>query len=85
MLANIKEGSFTGEGTVVEEKAGPGTMEEIVLDLRLGRLDRRLLIRSDVQDQVKLNIVVAVARRNRFEAMKDEFRKIMDTVSFKKQ
>lgn len=58
--------------------------QEFHLDMRLGGHSRRFLIRWKTKDNdVRLVVLVATAKRARFDALEDDFKKAFDSVKFK--
>lgn len=86
LLGRLGKKSLDREGTIVDTKeivvAGEKG-QEITLDLRLGGIDRRFLIRAIKDPTTKLNILVGAARRNRFERLQDGFRESFNTFKSK--
>ncbi|MBI2806146.1 MAG: hypothetical protein HYX68_14285 [Planctomycetes bacterium] len=63
------------EPTVVEKKAlTPEGLQEIILDIRLGGHERRLLVQYSTKDRIKAFIRVGCARRSLFERVEKDFR-----------
>jgi hypothetical protein len=56
-------------GEKANKKAG-----EMVVDMRLGGIDRRMLVTYRIHNAVRVYILVGCARKNQFEALEPEFR-----------
>jgi hypothetical protein len=84
-LLGRTKGKLASEGKIVEKKplAADGT-QEIILDIRLGGIERRcLLLYSTEKNQLSLNVFVGCARRSRFERMQEDFRKAYTSLEVK--
>lgn len=84
LLGRLHGSALNREGTVVDKKlVANGRTQEVVLDLRLDGLDRRLLIQYPANEKINLRIVVGAARRNRFERLQKDFHKMFESVRFR--
>jgi hypothetical protein len=52
---------------------------ELTIDIRLGGIDRRILIQYPSDRGLATTVMIGVARRSQFERMKDVFRKTFDS------
>ena len=77
VIGQLKGKPFNDADAIVSErKASPvRDMQEVTVDLRLGGIDRRMLIYYNAKDQLKSAVLVACARRARFESLEADFRK----------
>jgi len=76
-LIGKTKGVLVNESTLVEKKpkAAEGT-QEITFDIRIGGHERRcMMMYSTNKVGLRLNVLVACARRSRFERMQEDFRK----------
>ena len=67
------------EVTLVEKKAAGDNLQELIVDMRLGGLDRRFLVQYKAPRLDRVFFLVGCARRNRFEAFQEDFRKAFET------
>jgi hypothetical protein len=77
-LLSKTRGKLVSEGKVREPKkplAADGT-QEIILDIRLGGIERTCLLLYSTKKDVKLDVFVGCARKNRFERLQEDFRKV---------
>jgi hypothetical protein len=73
MLGRLN-GNAAPEGTIVAQKKIDDGVFETTLDMRLGGIERRLLILYKTKNRLRVEIFVGCARKSRFERMQDEFR-----------
>jgi hypothetical protein len=85
LLGRSKGSPVNTEGTIVEQKAGDDKKQEIILDIRLGGIDRRFLIQFWSKDNANTSLAILVggARKSRFERMEPEIRKTFESHKFK--
>jgi hypothetical protein len=66
------------EGTPRDIKSIAGGMQEMMVDLRLGGIERTFLLRLSKSDSY-LDVLVGGTRKQRFGPMQEQFRKTFDT------
>jgi len=67
------------EITVVEKKMTADNKQELIIDMRLGGLDRRLLVQYKPPRLDRIFFAVGCARRNRFDVLQEDFREALAT------
>jgi Domain of unknown function (DUF4190) len=83
LVGRLNGKTLDREGEIIEKKVvetGKKTKaQEIILDLRLAGVNRRFLIQYSLESRDEVNVLIGVARRNRFERMSEVFRKTFDS------
>jgi uncharacterized protein DUF4190 len=70
------------EGTLVDSKKllKDGRIQELVVDIKLARLERRLLIHYPANGKHTFKVLVGACRHSDFERMQETFRKIFESM-----
>lgn len=81
-LAELRGRTFDREPAVLEKdkRLVDGKIQELVVDLRLGRVERRLLVHYPANREHTFKVLVGACRRSDFERMKDRFSDIFSSV-----
>jgi hypothetical protein len=82
ILGELHNGSLEREGTVLEnsKKIIGDKTQELVVDIRLGRVDRRMLIQYPANGKDNFVVLIAACRRGDFDRLQDKFREAFTSV-----
>jgi hypothetical protein len=82
LIGRLKGRSLQSEGEIVKKeivKTPTGEAQEIIVDIRLGGIDRRVVIQYALGKGNEMIILIGVARRSRFDRMNEVFHKTFDS------